>query len=158
MSGQITARLRERILTGAYAPGAPLLQDSIAAEFGVSKIPVREALVQLSAEGLVSVFAHRGFPPSSPVPGNTAPDSYVDDLAALIEELKLKDIALVGQSMGGWTCLDYALHEPGRVRALVMASTSGVIDFNQVDDDEIQQWSSRSAAALAELQSVLAEA
>ena len=61
MSGQITARLRERILAGAYAPGAPLLQDSIAAEFGVSKIPVREALVQLSAEGLVNVFAHRGF-------------------------------------------------------------------------------------------------
>ena len=99
------------------------------------------------------VFAHRGFPPSSPVPGNTAPDSYADDLAALIEELKLKDIALVGQSMGGWTCLDYALHEPGRVRALVMASTSGVIDFNQVEDDEIQQWSGRSPAALAELQS-----
>jgi pimeloyl-ACP methyl ester carboxylesterase len=99
------------------------------------------------------VFAHRGFPPSSPVPGNTAPDSYADDLAALIEELKLKDIALVGQSMGGWTCLDYALHEPGRVRALVMASTSGVIDFNQVEDDEIQQWSGRSAAALAGLQS-----
>jgi DNA-binding GntR family transcriptional regulator len=61
MSGQLTARIRERILTGAYAPGTALLQDSIAAEFGVSKIPVREALVQLSAEGLVNVFAHRGF-------------------------------------------------------------------------------------------------
>ena len=61
MSGQITARIREKILTGEYAPGAPLLQDSIAAEFGVSKIPVREALVQLRSEGLVDVFAHRGF-------------------------------------------------------------------------------------------------
>jgi len=61
MSGQITARIREKILTGAYAPGAPLLQDSIAAEFGVSKIPVREALVQLRSEGLVDVYAHRGF-------------------------------------------------------------------------------------------------
>jgi len=61
MSGQITARIREKILTGAYPPGSPLLQDVIAAEFGVSKIPVREALVQLRAEGLVDVFAHRGF-------------------------------------------------------------------------------------------------
>lgn len=61
MSGQITTRIRERILTGAYAPGSQLLQDSIAAEFGVSKIPVREALVQLRAEGLVDIFAHRGF-------------------------------------------------------------------------------------------------
>jgi DNA-binding GntR family transcriptional regulator len=61
MSGQITARIREKILAGVYPPGSPLLQDSIAAEFGVSKIPVREALVQLRSEGLVDVFAHRGF-------------------------------------------------------------------------------------------------
>ena len=61
MTGQITSRIRAKILTGVYAPGAPLLQDSIAAEFGVSKIPVREALVQLKSEGLVDIFAHRGF-------------------------------------------------------------------------------------------------
>jgi DNA-binding GntR family transcriptional regulator len=61
MSGQITALIRERILNGAYAPGAALLQDGIAAEFGVSKIPVREALVQLRSEGLVDIFAHKGF-------------------------------------------------------------------------------------------------
>src|SRR5439155_19655473 len=46
-------------------------------------------------------FAHRGFPPSSTVPGNRAPDAYADDLAALIDELRLQDVALVGQSMGG---------------------------------------------------------
>jgi DNA-binding GntR family transcriptional regulator len=61
MSGQITDRIREKILTGEYPPGSALLQDVIAAEFGVSKIPVREALVQLRAEGLVDVYAHRGF-------------------------------------------------------------------------------------------------
>lgn len=61
MTGQITARIREKILTGAYPPGSALLQDSIAAEFGVSKIPVREALVHLRSEGLVDIFAHRGF-------------------------------------------------------------------------------------------------
>lgn len=61
LTGQIVTRIREKILAGEYAPGAPLLQDSIAAEFGVSKIPVREALVQLRADGLVDIFAHRGF-------------------------------------------------------------------------------------------------
>jgi DNA-binding GntR family transcriptional regulator len=61
VTAQIIARIREKILAGHYAPGAPLLQDSIAAEFGVSKIPVREALVQLKSEGLVDIFAHRGF-------------------------------------------------------------------------------------------------
>lgn len=58
---QITARIRQKIIDGAYPPGSPLLQDVLAAEFGVSKIPVREALVQLRAEGLVDVFARRGF-------------------------------------------------------------------------------------------------
>ena len=99
------------------------------------------------------VFAHRGFPPSSAVPGSAAPDGYADDLSALMQELNLNDVALVAQSMGGWTCLDYALREPGKVRALVMASTSGVLDFSQIDDAEIQDWSRRSPAALAELQS-----
>lgn len=61
MSEQVVTRIRDRILTGAYAPGSPLLQDVIAAEFGVSKIPVREALVQLRADGLVDIFTHRGF-------------------------------------------------------------------------------------------------
>jgi pimeloyl-ACP methyl ester carboxylesterase len=98
------------------------------------------------------VFAHRGFPPSSPVPGRSAPDSYADDLAALIEELKLEDVALVGQSMGGWTCLDYALRAPAKVRALVMASTSGAVDFGHLEEAEISEWLERSPAALAELQ------
>jgi 3-oxoadipate enol-lactonase len=98
------------------------------------------------------VFAHRGFPPSSPVPGRNAPDAYADDLAALIQELKLKDVALVAQSMGGWTCLEYALREPQKVRALVMASTSGALDFSQLKDAEVNEWSRRSAGALAELQ------
>ncbi|MEK6243893.1 MAG: alpha/beta fold hydrolase [Pseudomonadota bacterium] len=59
-------------------------------------------------------FAHRGFTPSSPVPGATAPDAYAHDLAALIDELGLKEVRLVAQSMGGWTCLEYALRIPRR--------------------------------------------
>ena len=61
MSAQITLRIREKILSGTYAPGSALLQDAIAAEFGTSKIPVREALVQLRSEGLLDIHAHRGF-------------------------------------------------------------------------------------------------
>lgn len=52
--------LRERILSGVYPEGAPLRQDAIAAELGVSRIPVREALRQLEAEGLVNVQPHFG--------------------------------------------------------------------------------------------------
>jgi DNA-binding GntR family transcriptional regulator len=61
MTSQLIVRFRDRILSGAYAPGSPLRQDSLAAEFGTSKIPVREALVQLQAEGLVDIYPNRGF-------------------------------------------------------------------------------------------------
>jgi DNA-binding GntR family transcriptional regulator len=52
--------LRERILRGDYPEGEPLRQDALADELGVSRIPVREALRQLEAEGLVSFSPHRG--------------------------------------------------------------------------------------------------
>jgi DNA-binding GntR family transcriptional regulator len=47
-------------LQGIYKSNAPLRQDEIAARFGVSKIPVREALQQLKVEGLVTFFPNRG--------------------------------------------------------------------------------------------------
>jgi DNA-binding GntR family transcriptional regulator len=61
MTSQLIVRFRDRILAGTYAPGAALRQDILAAEFGTSKIPVREALVQLQSEGLVDIFPNRGF-------------------------------------------------------------------------------------------------
>ncbi len=87
-----------------------------------------QQLAHFSARHTCVAFAHRGFTPSSAVPGATAPDAYADDLAALIDELKLRDVRLVAQSMGGWTCLEYALRHPAKVKALVMACTSGAID------------------------------
>ncbi|HMD29157.1 MAG TPA: GntR family transcriptional regulator [Steroidobacteraceae bacterium] len=61
MTSQLIVRFRDRILAGTYAPGAALRQDILASEFGTSKIPVREALVQLQSEGLVDIFPNRGF-------------------------------------------------------------------------------------------------
>jgi len=61
MTSQLIVRFRERILSGTYAPGSALRQDTLASEFGTSKIPVREALVQLQSEGLVDIFPNRGF-------------------------------------------------------------------------------------------------
>lgn len=52
--------LREKILRGDYAEGAPLRQDALAADLGVSRIPVREALRQLEVEGLVTFAPHQG--------------------------------------------------------------------------------------------------
>jgi DNA-binding GntR family transcriptional regulator len=61
MTSQLIVRLRNHILAGTYAPGSALRQDLLASEFGTSKIPIREALVQLKSEGLVNIFPNRGF-------------------------------------------------------------------------------------------------
>ena len=49
----IAKHLRDAIISGQFAEDEPIRQDDIAGLFNVSKIPVREALKRLEAEGLV---------------------------------------------------------------------------------------------------------
>lgn len=56
----VLAALREAILTGALSGGTRLVQADVAAHFGVSNTPVREALRQLATEGLVRFDSYRG--------------------------------------------------------------------------------------------------
>ena len=56
----LAQRLREAIDAGRWQPGELLRQEQIAAEYGVSRIPVREALFQLEAEGFVVTVSGRG--------------------------------------------------------------------------------------------------
>jgi len=59
-SSAVTQLLRQSLDRGRWAAGAPLRQEEIAAEFGVSRVPVREALFQLQAEGLVQMVPNKG--------------------------------------------------------------------------------------------------
>lgn len=56
----IASALQQRIADGTYAGGMPIRQAEIAAEFGVSHIPVREALAALAQSGLVDIQPNRG--------------------------------------------------------------------------------------------------
>ena len=56
----IAAALRADILSGATRPGTLLRQEDIAARFAMSRIPVRDALRLLEAEGLVTIATNRG--------------------------------------------------------------------------------------------------
>jgi DNA-binding GntR family transcriptional regulator len=58
---QLADVLRERILAGQAEPGRPIRQDALAAELGVSKIPLREAMARLEQEGLLTSEANRGW-------------------------------------------------------------------------------------------------
>ena len=56
----VAERLREQIINGDLHEGEQLRQDAIAKEFQVSRIPVREAILRLEAEGLITTETNRG--------------------------------------------------------------------------------------------------
>lgn len=61
LSEQIFTLVRDRIISGRLQSDTPIRQDALAAELGVSKIPLREALARLEQEGLLLSQANRGF-------------------------------------------------------------------------------------------------
>jgi len=100
-------------------------------------------------------FAHRGFAPSTAPSGGPDPADYAGDLAALVDHLGARDVRIVAQSMGGWTALEYALAHPGKVRALVLASTAGTIARAPslfADAGQLSAWERDTTAAAKELQ------
>jgi DNA-binding GntR family transcriptional regulator len=60
LTEQAADEIRARIVFGAVELGSSLSENMLAAELGVSKTPVREALLQLKSEGLVSIQPQRG--------------------------------------------------------------------------------------------------
>ena len=80
----------------------------------------------------VITVAQRGFAPSSENRGDYDNGRLVEDAIAVLEALGEKNVAVVGQSMGGWTALGLAIARPDLVRAVVLSATVGGIS-----DDEI---------------------
>lgn len=96
----IEERLRSAILDGRLAPGMALRQQELATLFGVSRMPVREALRQLEAQSLLQVVAHKGAV-VAPLISADAVDSYglrvILESEALLQSIPLldaEDIAL----------------------------------------------------------------
>ncbi|MCP4230635.1 MAG: GntR family transcriptional regulator, partial [bacterium] len=56
MRKDVCNELRERIISVHYKPGEPLNEKKLAEEFGVSRTPIREALIRLSEENMVTII------------------------------------------------------------------------------------------------------
>lgn len=83
----IEERLRSAIVDGRLPPGTALRQQEIAGLFGVSRMPVREALRQLEAQSLLQVVMHKGAV-VAPLIGEDAVDTYA--LRVLLESEALR--------------------------------------------------------------------
>ncbi|MBN9694216.1 MAG: GntR family transcriptional regulator [Zoogloea sp.] len=76
LSEQLGESIEERIVTGMYPPGTRLDEQELAESFGVSRTPIREALIQLASIGLVEIRPRRGA---------TVPEMAPDRLCEMFE-------------------------------------------------------------------------
>lgn len=116
LADQIIDVLRARIVAGDLAADAPIRQDALAAEFGISKIPLREALARLERDGLVVSERNRGYV----VRPLTAAEAYdVFDL-----RLKIEPDAVAAAA----TCLGPADVEAGRDALAALGTAAAAHD------------------------------
>lgn len=78
-------------------------------------------------------FSHPEFGRSSWIDDAGGRVEYSEVLLELLDHLEIERVALVAQSMGGWTCLPLAVQMPDRVAALFMASTPGNLSTPEID-------------------------
>lgn len=100
MAEEVAAILRARILGGKLVAGEPIRQEHVAKELGVSRIPLREALSQLAAEGFVSLVAHKG--------AVVAPLS-AEEVEELFELREVLEDQLLTRAIKRLTAADFAL-------------------------------------------------
>jgi DNA-binding GntR family transcriptional regulator len=86
-SERVAAVLREQILGGELGPGTRILQEEVAERLGSSRLPVREALLVLAAEGLITV---------EPNKGARVPDLDMDEVETLYQmRERIEPLALI---------------------------------------------------------------
>src|SRR5262252_8828366 len=101
----ISDALRDAICSGELAPGVPLKQDQIAAEFGVSHTPVREALKLLVSEGLATLHHNRG--------------CFVSDLSSAVARELMEFRALIEPRLAGWALDHLTEHDIEQARRVI---------------------------------------
>ena len=84
-----------------------------------------QQVAAFSGEFRCITFDHRGWGASIAKHGTPLRENFIDDLTALLDYLKIDKTFLVAQSMGGFSCLGFALAHPERTLGLVLGDTTG---------------------------------
>jgi DNA-binding GntR family transcriptional regulator len=119
LAQRVAQELRRSILSNHRKPGDRLVEDRLSAELGVSRVPIREALRALAAEGLVDVQARRGASVSEITP------EIARDLVEVRATLEGLNARLAARH-----------HEPGIIAKLreVLDEGNGAAQSRNVDD------------------------
>jgi len=84
-----------------------------------------QQVAAFSSEFRCITFDHRGWGDSIVQNGSPLRENFIGDLTALLDHLKIDKAFLVAQSMGGFSCLGFALAHPERTLGLVLGDTTG---------------------------------
>jgi DNA-binding GntR family transcriptional regulator len=131
---RVYQRLRDDIVSGLLRPGDQLVEARLAAELGVSKTPVREALIRLQRDGLVSIEPYRGARVLEP---------SADDVREIVELRELLECHIARQLA--------QTRPPEALAALEATVTRGRRALEKADETTL-------AEALTEFSDVLADA
>ncbi|MEP9352968.1 GntR family transcriptional regulator [Xanthobacter sp. KR7-65] len=99
LSAAILDQLRQAILEGTHPAGTQLRQDALADAYGVSRIPVREALFQLEAEGLVRIV---------PQKGAIVSDLSIEEIDDVFELRRIMEPRLLARAAPAFAAEDFA--------------------------------------------------
>lgn len=88
----------------------------------------------LATNHTLVTWDQRGFGNSTARSQDIGPPAARRDLRVLLDHLDLTDVTLVGQSMGGWTALGYALENPSLLRALILSTTLAGAEPTEVEN------------------------
>jgi pimeloyl-ACP methyl ester carboxylesterase len=110
-------------------------------------------LAAFSPNYRVITFDHRGFGNSSD-PQQLGRSAYTSDLTRILDHLEVDRVVLVGQSMGGGTCVGFAKCFPERVAALVLADTLHALQLPS-EAEKIMQKARADTNGLSQLDRVL---
>ena len=147
---EVAELLRNEIMNGKLAPGTALRQDDLASRYGWSRIPVREALGSLRAEGLVDYAVNRGAVVSSISPDDvlemlelrialeahalrlSVPRIIPEEIEAALELLRIYDET---EDIDIWSTTNARFHEalcsPCDCRRLIAMIHENYVQFNR---------------------------
>ncbi len=106
-----------------------------------------QQVLELAQQFKVITWDQRSFGRTTNHAGLAGPETFVPDLVALLDHLEVESAHLIGQSMGGWTTLGFAIRHPERVRSIVLADTPGGVVTDEVRADVARLGSDALTAA-----------
>ena len=134
LTQQLVEALREKIMSGELASGERLVEERLSEEFAVSRMPVREALRQLSASGLVIIEPRRG----------ASVAKFHGDLLRELVEVRATLEALNAR-------LAAKRHDPEQIAALEALLAEGVKNAHSGGDDVLGDLNQKFHTALGKV-------